>query len=54
MNNFGMLRRRTEHRRAAAEFLLAPAATVITVRYLIRRAWTRYRWNTRPRSPRIR
>ncbi len=54
MNNFGKLRRCTERRRAAVEFFLALAATVITVRCLIRRAWTLYRWNTRPRSPRIR
>ncbi|GGX42522.1 hypothetical protein GCM10010353_67170 [Streptomyces chryseus] len=23
----------------------------LTVRYLIRRAWTHYRWDTRPRTP---
>ena len=54
MNNFGKLRRCTERRRTAVEFFLALAATIITVRCLIRRAWTLYRWNTRPRSPRIR
>lgn len=54
MNNFGKLRRCTERRRKAVEFFLALAATVITVRCLIRRAWTLYRWNTRPRNPRIR
>ncbi|WP_336114953.1 IS5 family transposase [Streptomyces sp. PTD9-10] len=54
MNNFGKLRRCTERRRTAVEFFLALAAIIITVRCLIRRAWTLYRWNTRPRSPRIR
>lgn len=54
MNNFGKLRRCTERRRAAVEFFLALAATIITVRCLIRRAWPLCRWNTRPRSPRIR
>ncbi|MFE3150040.1 MULTISPECIES: IS5 family transposase [unclassified Streptomyces] len=54
MNNFGKLRRCTERRRKAVEFFLALAATVITVRCLIRRAWTLYRWNTRPRNSRIR
>ncbi|MFG2915096.1 IS5 family transposase [Kitasatospora sp. NPDC048298] len=54
MNNFGKLRRCTERRRAAIEFFLALAATIITVRCLIRRAWPLYRWNTRPRNPRIR
>uniref|UniRef100_A0AAU2W5A3 IS5 family transposase n=1 Tax=Streptomyces sp. NBC_00008 TaxID=2903610 RepID=A0AAU2W5A3_9ACTN len=54
MNNFGKLRRCTERRRAAIEFFLALAAAIITVRYLIRRSWPLYRWNTRPRNPRIR
>jgi hypothetical protein len=54
MNNFGKLRRCTEHRRAAIDFFLALASTIITVRCLIRRAWPLYRWNTRPRNPRIR
>lgn len=35
-------------------FFLALASTIITVRRLIQRAWTLYRWNTHPRSPRIR
>jgi hypothetical protein len=54
MNNFGKLRRCTERRKAAIEFFLALASTIITVRCLIRRAWPLYRWNTRPRTPRIR
>ncbi|SCF60178.1 hypothetical protein GA0115256_104710 [Streptomyces sp. DconLS] len=54
MNNFGKLRRSTERRRACTEFFLALATAVITVRSLIRRAWYTHRWDTRPRSPRIR
>ncbi|MEU4116140.1 IS5 family transposase [Kitasatospora sp. NPDC028055] len=54
MNNFGKLRRCTERRRASVEFFIALASVIITVRCLIRRAWTCYRWDTRPRSPRIR
>lgn len=54
MNNFGKLRRCTERRRAAIEFFLALAAAIITVRCLLQRSWPLYRWNTRPRNPRIR
>ncbi|MFD7552423.1 transposase [Streptomyces sp. NPDC059816] len=54
MNNLGKLRRNTERRRACTEFYLALATAIITVRSLIRRAWCTPRWDTRPRSPRIR
>jgi hypothetical protein len=54
LNNFGKLRRCTERRRACAEFFIALAATIVTIRSLVRRAWFLYRWDTRPRSPRIR
>jgi hypothetical protein len=54
MNNFGKLHRNTERRRSCAEFFLALATAIITVRSLIRRAWYTHRWDTRPRSPRIR
>jgi hypothetical protein len=54
MNNFGKLRRCTERRKAPIEFFIALASTIITVRSLIRRAWTLYRWDTRPQNPRIR
>jgi hypothetical protein len=54
MNNFGKLRRCTERRKAPIEFFIALASAIITVRCLIRRAWFLYRWDTRPRSPRIR
>jgi transposase len=54
MNNFGKLRRCTERHTGPTEFFIALASAIITVRSLIRRAWTHYRWDTRPRSPRIR
>ena len=54
MNNFGRLRRCTERRKATVEFFLALACVIVTVRSMIRRAWTLYRWDTRPRNPRIR
>lgn len=54
MNNFGKLRRCTERQKAPVEFFIALASAIITVRCLIRRAWTFYRWDTRPRRPRIR
>jgi hypothetical protein len=54
MNNFGKLRRNTERRRACTEFFLALATAIITIRSLTRRAWYPHRWDTRPRSPRIR
>jgi transposase len=54
MNNFGKLRRCTERHTGPIEFFIALASAIITVRSLIRRAWTHYRWETRPRTPRIR
>ncbi|MFJ3198535.1 IS5 family transposase [Streptomyces griseoviridis] len=56
MNDFGKLRRNTERRRPCTKFLffLALATAIITVRSLIRGAWYTHRWDTRPRSPRIR
>ncbi len=54
MNNFGKLRRCTERRGPCIALFIALAAAIITVRSLIRRAWFAYRWDTRPRSPRIR
>jgi hypothetical protein len=53
-NNFGKLRRCTERRTVCVDFYLAAACILITIRSLIRRAWYHYRWDTRPRSPRIR
>ena len=54
LNDFDRLRRCTERRRACVDAYLALAAAIVTVRALRRAAWYRYRWNTRPRSPRIR
>jgi hypothetical protein len=54
MNNFGKLRRCTERHTGPIEFFIALASAIITVRSLIRRAWTHYRWETRPGTPRIR
>ncbi|MCX5233233.1 IS5 family transposase [Streptomyces sp. NBC_00233] len=54
LNSFGKLRRCTERRKAAIEFYIALACIFVTIRHLIRKAWTRYRWDTRPRTPRIR
>jgi IS5 family transposase len=54
LNNFGKLRRCTERRRACVDAHLALAAAIVTVRALRRAAWYLYRWDTRPRSPRIR
>jgi transposase len=53
-NDFGRLRRCTERRRACLDAYLALAAAIVTVRALRRAAWYLYRWNARPRSPRIR
>src|SRR3954471_6112358 len=54
LNDFGRLRRWTERRQACVDAYLALAAAIVTVRALCRAAWRRYRWDTRPRSPRIR
>jgi hypothetical protein len=54
LNNFGKLRRCTERRRVCVQFFIALAAAIVTIRSLIRRAWFLYRWDTQPRSPRIR
>jgi transposase len=54
LNDFGRLRRCTQRRRDCIDAYLALAAAIVTIRALLRAAWYRYRWNTRPRSPRIR
>jgi hypothetical protein len=33
---------------------LALAAAIVTIRALRRAAWYRYRWESRPRTPRVR
>jgi transposase len=54
LNDFGRIRRCTERRRSCIEAYLALATAIVTIRALLRAAWYRYRWDTRPRSPRIR
>jgi transposase len=54
LNDFGRLRRCTERRRACIDAYLDLAAAIVTLRALRRAAWYLYRWDTRPRSPRIR
>jgi transposase len=48
-NQYGKLRWCTERRRLIVEFWLALASAVIVCGRLIRRAWTHYRWQGRPR-----
>ena len=54
LNDFGKLRRCTERRRDCVDAYLHLAAAIVTLRALLRQSWYRYRWDTRPRSPRIR
>lgn len=54
VNDFGKLRRCTERRTEIVQAYLDLALAVITVRALIRAAWPRYRWDSRPKSPRLR
>ena len=44
----------TERRQPCVQAYLALATAIVTLRALLRAAWYRYRWDTRPRSPRIR
>jgi hypothetical protein len=49
-NQDGKLRWRTERRRVVVEFWLALAnAAIVCGRLVVRRAWTHYRWEGRPR-----
>jgi transposase len=54
LNDFGRLRRCTERRRDCVDAYLCLAAAIVTIRAPRRAAWYLYRWDTRPRSPRIR
>jgi transposase len=47
-NQYGKLRWCTERRRVVVEFWLALANAVIVCGRLVRRAWTCYRWDSRP------
>jgi transposase len=48
-NQYGKLRWCTERRRLVVEFWLALANAAIVCGRLVRRAWTHYRWDSRPR-----
>jgi hypothetical protein len=48
-NQYGKPRWCTERRRVMVEFWLAMAAAAIVYSRLVRRAWTCYRWEGRPR-----
>ena len=50
-NQCGKLRWCTECRRLVVEVWLAPAATATVCGWLVRHAWTHYRWQARPRRP---
>jgi hypothetical protein len=48
-NQYGKLRWCPERRRTVVEFWLALTSAVIVCGRLVRRAWTHYRWDSRPR-----
>jgi IS5 family transposase len=48
-NQYGKLRWCTERRRIVVEFWLALASAAIVCGRLVRRAWTNFRWQGRPR-----
>ena len=48
-NQYGKLRWCTERRQVVVEFWLAIISAVIVLGRLLRRAWTHYRWQGRPR-----
>ena len=54
MNGYGKLRRCTERNARVVDFYLYLAAALVTICQLIRRARTRYRWDTRPITKRLR
>lgn len=54
MNGYGKLRRCTDRNPKIVDFWLHLAAALVTIRALIREARTRYRWDTRPTSRRLR
>jgi hypothetical protein len=53
MNGYGKVRRCTEKNGKVVDFYLYLAATFVTLRALIRRARTLYRWDTRPTTRRL-
>jgi hypothetical protein len=48
-NQYGKLRWCTKRRRLVVEFWLALASAAIVCGLLVRRTWTHYRWQDRPR-----
>lgn len=53
MNDYGKLRRCTERSGKVVDFYLYLAATLVTLRILIRRATRLYRWDGRPTTRRL-
>ncbi|WP_327370644.1 IS5 family transposase [Streptomyces sp. NBC_01217] len=53
MNAYGKLRRCTEKNGMVVDFYLHLAAVLVTLRMLIRRATSRYRWDSRPSTRRL-
>jgi transposase len=53
MNDYGKLRRCTERSGEVVDFYLYLAAALVTLRMLIRRATSRYRWDGRPTTRRL-
>ncbi|MET8130134.1 IS5/IS1182 family transposase, partial [Streptomyces sp. NPDC005065] len=53
MNDYGKLRRCTERSGDVVDFYLYLAAALVTLRMLIRRSTSRYRWDGRPNTRRL-
>ena len=53
MNNYGKLRRCTDRDGTIVDVYLYLAAALVTVRQLIQRARTLYRWRSRPTTRRL-
>jgi hypothetical protein len=53
MNGYGKLRRCTDKDGEIVDFFLYLAAAIVTVRQLIQKARSRYRWATRPTTRRL-
>ena len=53
MNGYGKLRRCAEKRAAVVDFYLFLSAALVVLRQLIQRARSRYRWDARPTSRRL-
>ena len=53
MNGNGKIRRCNDRDGVIVDFYLYLAAALVTIRQLIRRARTLYRWSTRPNTRRL-